>query len=244
MSSAGKFLSRIFASNDIWYLQHWALEALKYGRMERGGKNLQDFSWKLKCVLKGFCRICTSPKSLFPVTSQGCSWYNSLRFLKLKYLRARWDRNAVELALVGGSSFPNLPNGFSFGVPTPLQPHTPISVAQLVPKRRKDAWSPNPLRCSGFFPVNSKLGGKFPSGKWKWKCIFSSHYWDISCTSFYYFIKISGFVSISMSCPQCSTGAFTDTSLRNHPSHGAHKPSRMVITMGNKLTAILTSNCN
>lgn len=31
------FLSRIFASNDIWYLQ-----PLQYGRMD----NLQDLSWK------------------------------------------------------------------------------------------------------------------------------------------------------------------------------------------------------
>lgn len=166
-------------------------------------------------------------------------------FLKLKYLKARCDRNPAELALVGGSSLPNLPNGFSFGVPiAQLQPHTPIPVAQLIPKHEKDAWSPNPVMCSGFFPVSSKLGGKFPSGKWNWKRIFSSHYWDISCTSFYYFIKISGFVSTSMSCPQCSTGAFIDLSLRNHPSCGAHKPSRMVITTGNKLTAILTFNCN
>lgn len=35
--------------------------------------NLQDLSWKLKCVLKGSCWICTSPKSLFPATPQGCS---------------------------------------------------------------------------------------------------------------------------------------------------------------------------
>lgn len=206
---------------------------------------MQDFSWKLKHVLKGSCWICTSPKSLFPATSQGCSWYNSLRFYKTEISESKtWQKSGW------------ISTGWWFLIAKPsqwiflwssnctIQPHTPIPVAKLIPTHEKDAWSPNPVMCSGFFPVSSKLGAKFPSGKWNWKCIFSSHYWDISCTSFYYFIKNSGSVSTSMSCPQCSTGAFTDTSLRNHPSRGAHKPSRMVITTGNKLTAILTFNCN
>lgn len=190
----------------------------------------------------GFARLQKASVLLHP--SQGCSWYISLRLFKLKYLRARCDTNPAEFTLVGGSSFTNLPSGFFFGVPAQLQPHTTTPVAQLIPKYRKDAWSPSPVMCSGFFPVNSKLGGKLPSEKWNWKWIFSSHYWDVLCTSFHYFIKISGFVSTSMNCPWCSTGVFTDISLRNHPSRGAHKPSRMVITMGNKVTAILTFNCN
>lgn len=194
-------------------------------------------------MLKGSCWICTSPKSLCPATS--------IPGLQLIHFTEAFQTEIFESKMWHKSSW--IHTGWWFLIHKPSQwvflwsswtITAPYNVAQLIPKYRKDAWSPNPVMCSGFFPVNSKLGGKLPSEKWNWKWIFSSHYWDVSCTSFHYFIKISGFVSTSMNCPWCSTGVFTDISLRNHPSRGAHKPSRMVITMGNKVTAILTFNCN
>lgn len=117
-------------TNELWgkvfvygFCFKWHLVSAALGfrgtatwKNEERRDNLQDLSWKLKCVLNGSCWIWTSPKHLFPATPQGCSWYNSLRFSKLKYLRARCDRNPAELALIGGSSFPNLPNGISLGV--------------------------------------------------------------------------------------------------------------------------------
>ena len=62
---------------------------------------------------------------------------------------------------------------------------------------------------SGFFLSEQQIRGKIPfrimAKYWNLKHVFSSHYWDVLCIFFYYFTKISIFMSISVSDKQCST---------------------------------------
>lgn len=115
--------------------------------------------------------------------SQGCSWHISLRFFKLKYLRARRDRNPAEFALVGGSSFTNLPSGFSFGVPAQLQPHTPTPVATAHPQMWEGCLESKPCYVQWILSSEQQIRGENSLRKNEIENVFSVLITEmLSCT--------------------------------------------------------------